>query len=229
MDGAKLGITRLDGAMTPEDMARALVLYDRSQQRQSVLVRSATAANLALILFAAASLGVAAYQAAKRPVEAFVVLSDALGRFPEVRPLGGQFSPSSAMVADRLRQWIVNIRRRPSDMVVLRGQWVEVMAMTTASAARELQSYVLGNQILAAENTTKVVAEFTSAQQLSDGSWLVRWRETVWQHDVPTGPTEWSALVRVTVRPGKSAADIATNPLGIYVTEFQWSPEGKVQ
>ena len=226
MDGSKQTIARFDGTMEPDAIARALVLYDRAQGRQSVLLRSCAALCITCAGFGATGMALAAWQAAKRPVEAYVVTTDTLGRYPEVRPLGGEYTPSRAMVADRLRSWIVNVRRRPADMVVLRQQWLDVTAMTLGQASRDLQAHAEIGRILQTENTDRVTAEFTSAQQMSDGSWLVRWRETVWQHEQQIGPAEWSALITTAVRPGATTTDLARNPLGIYVTAFQWAPEG---
>lgn len=223
MDGSKQTIARFDGTMEPDAIARALVLYDRAQGRQSVLLRSCAALCITCAALGATGIAVGAWQAAKRPVEAYVVETDSLGRYPMVRPLDGKWSPSRSMVADRLRAWIINVRRRPADMVVLREQWLEATATTLSQASRDLQAYAETARILQTENTDRVSVEFLSAQQMSDGSWLVRWRETVWQHEQQIGPAEWSALITTAVSMGLAGS---RNPLGIFVTAFQWSPEG---
>lgn len=226
MDGSKAGVTRLDETMSTEEILRALVLHDRASGRQSVLLRATATLCVTCALTGLVGLAIGVWQSARRPVEAYVVTSDALGRFPEVRPLGGQWSPPKAMVADRLRQWIVNVRRRPSDLVVLRQQWIDVMAVTVGQASRDLQGYTETTKVLMPENTDRVVAEFTSAQQMSDGSWLVRWRETVWRNEQQIGPADWSALIQVTTKAPRTGPELAANPLGIWVTGFQWSPDG---
>ena len=73
--------------------------------------------------------------------------------------------------------------------------------------------------------------DISSINQISDTAWQVDWVETTRDRDgnLKTTPVRMRAIVRVYVQPlgqGATAADIARNPLGIFIQNFDWSQIG---
>jgi type IV secretion system protein TrbF len=54
----------------------------------------------------------------------------------------------------------------------------------------------------------------------------VQWRETTFTVGGGSGVTEnWTGLFTTKIHPPKNEADLRANPLGLFITHFQWSRE----
>jgi type IV secretion system protein VirB5 len=53
----------------------------------------------------------------------------------------------------------------------------------------------------------------------------VEWRETTYDQGATTQAATWTGLFTTKIQPPKTEAEVRTNPLGIYITTFQWSRE----
>jgi len=77
----------------------------------------------------------------------------------------------------------------------------------------------------AAKRDTAVAVEVVSVVQRSDGSFQVRWKETTYERGSQTGATDWTGLFTTKVMPPKTSRAVFHNPLGVYVTNFNWTEE----
>jgi type IV secretory pathway TrbF-like protein len=56
-------------------------------------------------------------------------------------------------------------------------------------------------------------------------TYQVQWRETQFNAGTSGATEAWTGLFTTKVVPPKNEAELRANPLGIYITEFQWSRE----
>jgi type IV secretion system protein VirB5 len=70
-----------------------------------------------------------------------------------------------------------------------------------------------------------VSVEITSVLARSPSTYQVQWRETTYDQGVATSSTNWTGLFTTKIQPPKNEQELRVNPLGIFITTFQWSRE----
>jgi type IV secretion system protein VirB5 len=63
----------------------------------------------------------------------------------------------------------------------------------------------------------------SSIVERSDRSWEVRWVERETNATGAGDGQAYSGVFTVTTRPPRTSDEIATNPLGLFITDFSWS------
>ena len=53
----------------------------------------------------------------------------------------------------------------------------------------------------------------------------MQWRETTFDQGVSSSTVNWTGLFTTKTDPPKTEADLRANPLGVFITAFQWSRE----
>ena len=56
-------------------------------------------------------------------------------------------------------------------------------------------------------------------------TYQVQWRETTYDQGATTSTANWTGLFTTKIQPPKNEAELRANPLGVYITAFQWSRE----
>ena len=59
----------------------------------------------------------------------------------------------------------------------------------------------------------------------SPTTYQVQWRETTFNAGAGAATENWTGLFTTKINPPKNEAELRANPLGIYITAFQWSRE----
>ena len=59
----------------------------------------------------------------------------------------------------------------------------------------------------------------------SPNTYQVQWRETTFDQGVSSATENWTGLFTAKINPPKNEAELRANPLGIFITTFQWSRE----
>jgi type IV secretion system protein VirB5 len=148
------------------------------------------------------------------------------GQVLSVRAADPAYSPTDAQVSFFLGHFVRLVRMIPTDQIVLRENWVQAYEYLTPQAAQQL------NEIARADNPFAGVGErargvaIRSIVQRSENTWQISWVEST--AGVTAGPGShvlYTGLFTVTVRTQTNANALARNPLGIYITDFFWSPE----
>jgi type IV secretion system protein VirB5 len=134
--------------------------------------------------------------------------------------------PSDPAIKYELRRFLEDTRTLSSDVLVLKRNWLDAYTLVTAHAGNTLSAYVQvpGNDPAARSQEQRVAIEILSTVRVSSESWQVDWRETTYDKSgAPSGaPAIWRAMFRLLSVKPKTEADMAKNPLGLFIEEFHW-------
>jgi type IV secretion system protein VirB5 len=146
------------------------------------------------------------------------------GAVLSVRPASGEYTPTDAQVSYFLGHFVKLIRGVPTDGVVLRENWLEAYRFLTPQAAQHLNEVAREEDPFTLLGTTARSAVITSIVQRSDETWQVSWIEAT--HGAGGGARRaYTGLFTIRFERPRSADALARNPLGLFITEFSFSPE----
>jgi type IV secretory pathway TrbF-like protein len=226
-----------DLALPPGDPLTEIYKRGRQEWDERVgdaVARERTWKRMFALCFLGATVSVAGniYQGTQSKVVPFVVVRDSLGDVVAVRSVERAENPDQAQVAADLKRWIRNVRTVYTDVKALRAFILDAYAMT---AKRSAANQALGEYYRAVdpfERARKETAAVSnqSALPISDGdnegrrTWRLEWTEIVSARDgTVISHEQWQATVTFVVTPPRSAAEVQSNPAGIYVVNYSWT------
>jgi len=181
-----------------------------------------TAAFASLALAGAMAAGVVAL--ALRPAAVpFVIEASETGEARLIGPASGSYVPSDAQQAWHLARFIEMIRGLPSDPVVVRQNWLRAYDWTTQGGAQALNAMAKENDPFANVGKRTVAVEVISVVRASPESFALRWRESTYASGALIDVERYSGVASVVIAPSSSPQQLAKNPLGLYVHNFNWS------
>lgn len=146
------------------------------------------------------------------------------GQVLSVRPAGGEYTPTDAQVSYFLGHFVKLIRGVPTDGVVLRENWLEAYRFLTPQAAQRLNEFAREEDPFSLLGTTARSAVIISIVQRSDETWQVSWIEAT--HGANGGArSSYTGLFTIRFDRPRNSDALAGNPLGLFITEFSFSPE----
>jgi type IV secretion system protein VirB5 len=92
-------------------------------------------------------------------------------------------------------------------------------------AIGQLNDYAKTHDPFANAGSQAVSVEIVSVLARSPTTYQVQWRETTYDQGATTSTANWTGLFTTKIQPPKNEAEIRANPLGVYITAFQWSRE----
>ena len=206
--------------------------YRRAQQEWDARMGSAVLSARAWRLAALASLGLAAMLAIaltavalQRRTFVHVVEVDPQGQVMAVRSAGGRWSPSEAQIAYHLARFVRLVRSLPTDGVVLRENWLDAYQFLTPPAAARLTEIARADDPFLSLGRVGRTVHIRSVIARSDRAWEVSWTERSTNETGSPDPELYTGVFSVTTRAPRTADEIASNPLGLFITEFSWSRE----
>ncbi|MGE3303479.1 MAG: conjugal transfer protein TrbF [Hyphomonadaceae bacterium] len=145
------------------------------------------------------------------------------GAVMKVRAADGRWTPSQAQIAYHLGRFVRLVRALPTDGVVLRENWMEAYKFLTPRAAAQLTE--IARQEDPFLNLGKVgrVVHIRSIMARSDHAYEVSWIERETNATGTPDGLAYSGIFTVTTRPPGTADEIASNPLGLMISDFSWS------
>ncbi len=147
------------------------------------------------------------------------------GQVLNVRVADGRWSPSQAQVAYHLSRFVRLVRSLPTDGVVLRENWLEAYKFLTPQAAAQLSEIARQDDPFLSLGRVGRTVHVRSVIARSDHAWEVSWTERSTNETGTSDPELYTGVFSVTLRPPRNADDIATNPLGVLISDFSWSRE----
>lgn len=206
--------------------------YQRAGQAWDERIGSARvqAKNWRLAFFGALLMsgGLAAalvWQSARGTVTPWVVQVDKLGQAQAVAPAVADYHPTDPQIAWHLARFIEEVRRIPSDPVVLRQDWLQAYHFVTDRGALSLNDYARTSEPFSKVGKTQVAVDVTSVVRASENSFRVAWVERHYVDNALASTEHWTAILTIAVQPPTDAERLRQNPLGIYVRAFNWSKE----
>jgi type IV secretion system protein VirB5 len=204
--------------------------YRRAQQewdaRMGAAVLSARAwrrvafACLALMAALVAGLTIVALQ---QRTFVHIVEVDPQGQVLSVRAADGSWRPNEAQTAYHIGRFVRLVRSLPTDGVVLRENWLEAYRFLTPQAAAQLTEIARQDDPFLSLGRVGRTVYIRSIIARSDNSYEVSWIERSTNGAGANDGEAYSGVFTVTMRPPRTADDIAVNPLGLLISDFSWS------
>jgi type IV secretion system protein VirB5 len=183
------------------------------------------ATMVALLVALAAVMGLVAV-ARQTKLVPYVVEVDRLGAAVGVKRADQTQPADSRVVRSQLARWLVAVRSVVGDAEGQRYLLKEAYATINKNGASyaALNAMYSDKSPLKRAETETVAVEVRSVLAISAHTWRIEWDETVRTHDGRAAVAEpWQATVTVAVNPPSDEGTILLNPMGIYITTFNWS------
>lgn len=182
--------------------------------------RVAAAASLA---FAAALVAALTAVALQQRTFVHVVEVAPEGQVMSVRAANADWRPTDAQIAYHLGRWVQLVRSLPTDGVVLRENWLEAYKFLTPQAAAQLNEIARADDPFLALGRVGRSVEIRSIMARSNNTWEVSWSERATNAAGAANSEHYTGVFTVTTRAPRNSDDIASNPLGLLISEFSWS------
>jgi type IV secretory pathway TrbF-like protein len=196
--------------------------YERLAESNRTLRLSLIAAAGALVLTSTLSL----YLARKPHVIPYVVEVDKAGEIVgAAQPFAAGQRVSEAVIRFELARFIADARSVLADGAAEKAALHRVYDMARGAAATTLPAWYRQHPPfeLAAKET--IQAEVSSVLREPNGAYEVRWSETTRNLNGDVLATaHWRALLAIQLAP-PDPERMLSNPIGLYVTEIDWSEE----
>ena len=162
------------------------------------------------------------YVCSNKQVEMFVVEVD-----PEhakeigVELSGRTYTPTASATGYFVAETVKLARSRPTDKVVLAENWKRLYKFIRNDAKPRMDEYARQANGIGAKDTARQV-EVVSVLQRSDNTFQVRWKEKTYKSGKFFSQENWTGLFTVAHKPPKDKKAILDNPVGLYITNFEW-------
>jgi len=165
------------------------------------------------------------YQGSTKNVSTYVVPIDKYARPGRIELADKGYTPGSAETGYFLADWVTKTRAKSIDPIVIRDNWTSAYHFVSGVAIGELNDYAKAHDPFANAGSEAVSVEIVSVLARSPSTYQVQWRETTFDQGVASASTNWTGLFTTKLQPPKNEQELRVNPLGIYITAFQWSRE----
>lgn len=134
------------------------------------------------------------------------------------------YTPQQAEIAYFLSHLVRLLRTVPLDAVVVRAQWNEAYRFMRQSAATKLNDWARRpDSPLSRVGQETVTLQLQSVLPIAADTYELRWSQSLYQREgALTESSTWTATFSLEFEPPATEDDIAVNPLGIYVKDFEW-------
>lgn len=134
------------------------------------------------------------------------------------------YTPQQAEIAYFLGHLVRLLRTVPLDPVVVRAQWNEAYRFLRQSAAMKLNDWARQpDSPLSKVGQETVTLQLQSALPIGTDAYELRWVQSAYQREgALLQSATWTATFTLEFERPATEEDIAVNPLGIYVRDFEW-------
>lgn len=124
-----------------------------------------------------------------------------------------------------LTRFIENVRSLSADPVVVKQQWEDAYTLLTPAAANVLSDYARKQPPTERMKTERATLGVITLIPISADSWSAEWQETVWSNKGGNkGVQTWKGIFNLIQQTPTNDAQLRTNPIGMYIDSFSWSP-----
>ena len=215
---------------TPAYPTEACSPYDRARREWDERIGSSTlqARNWRLMAFGSlltvAGLGAALVdQVRSQGLHTYIVEVDRRGEVAKVQQADQTYIPRDGEIAGVLARWIEHVRRKSTDPVVIRSDWLDAYKVLRGPAVGEVNAYAAAVNPFKGVGRDARTAEVRSVVRRSDTVFDVRWHETRWADGRVADQGDYTASLTIEILPPQTEADVFANPLGVFITNVAWS------
>ena len=204
--------------------------YRRAQQEWDARMGSAVLSARAWRATAYGALGVCAALVGALTIVALqqrtyvhVVEVSPEGAVLSVRAVSDAVTPTQAQQAYFVSRFVRLVRSVPTDGVVLRENWLEAYKFLTPQAGGQLSAIARDDDPFARLGQIARTVHVRSVVMRSPQTWQVSWAEDTTGVGEGEPRAVFTGLFAVRFERPHTADQIATNPLGLFITDFSWS------
>ena len=134
------------------------------------------------------------------------------------------YTPQQAEIAYFLSHVVRLLRTVPLDPVVVRAQWNEAYHFMRQSAASKLNDWARQpDSLLSKVGQETVTLQLQSVLPIAADSYELRWSQSSYQREGALKESStWTATFTLEFEAPSTEEEIAVNPLGIFVKDFEW-------
>jgi type IV secretion system protein VirB5 len=134
------------------------------------------------------------------------------------------YVPQQAEIAYFLTHIVRLLRTLPLDAVVVKTQWNEAYKFLRQSAAVKLNEWARRpDSPLAKVGQETVTLQLQSVLPIAADTYELRWSQSIYQREGTLSESStWTATFSLEFETPATEDDIAINPLGIYIKDFEW-------
>lgn len=156
----------------------------------------------------------------------YVVAVDKLGSATAVARADVASPPDARMIRAQLARWVETVRSVYQDAGAERESLTAAYGMIrkTDPAYQKLNEYFSTHDPFQRAANEGVDVEISTVLPISDQTWQVQWVET--SHSSKgelIGTVPMQANITVAIDPPTEESKLLNNPLGIYITQYNWS------
>ncbi len=186
------------------------------------------------MITAFASIGVAlvcsigmAYMGTQNKLVPYVVAVDKLGDSVAVQRADLATRADARIIRSQLARWVENVRSIYQDAGAQRSNFTTAYSMIQKNTAayNTLNEYFTKNDPFKRAENEGVSVEINTVLPITDNTWQVQWTENV--HSTKgelVSTTPMQANITVAINPPSDEKTLLKNPMGVYITSFNWSP-----
>jgi type IV secretory pathway TrbF-like protein len=175
------------------------------------------------VLLAGALAGLVA-AANQRPPRPLTVRVNTDGSAQVVGHAEIDFQPGPTELRYFLQHWLKLTREVPLDPVIVKSAWNEAYKFTTPQTANKLNAYARqSGSPMAKVGVETVAVQVRAVIPVTPTSYQARWTETTFSDQGQVKDTaQWTATFTIKVNAPTSDEVAMVNPLGLYITDFNW-------
>jgi type IV secretory pathway TrbF-like protein len=163
------------------------------------------------------------YQGSTKQIATYIVPIDRYGQPGRIEIAGRPYAPTVAEMGYFLADWVTKTRSKSIDPVVIRDNWTGAYHFVVGQAIGQLNDHAKAHDPFALAGQEAITVEVVSVLQRSPNTYQVQWRETTYDQGATTQAANWTGLFTTKIQPPTNEAELRANPLGVYITTFQWS------
>lgn len=158
-------------------------------------------------------------------VTPFVVEVDRLGQAVAFGPAEKLRKTDERLIRYQLGIYVRDLRTVLADAEAQKELLTRAYAYTHGPAVAFLNEHFTEHNPFEIARRRRVSVEVRSILPLSEDSWQIQWTEADRSADGRDGEHRaWQAVLGVEIDPPETTEAILVNPLGLYVTEINWTP-----
>ncbi len=212
-----------DSRPTETPYHREAQIWDDRTGAPRVQARNWRLMAFACAALAALALGAYIYERQDTKIATYVVPVDRYGRPGRIELADRTYAPTQAETGYFVADFVQLVRSKSTDPIVLRQNWVRAYGFVSGDAKTALTQHARDHDPFARIGEQAAAVEIVSVLPRSPTTYQVQWRETLYEQGAAMPPQRWTGLFTVGHTPPRNEAQLRANPLGVFITAFQWS------
>lgn len=139
------------------------------------------------------------------------------------------YKPQLQEIKYFLSHFVTLVRSVPSDPVLIKQNWIKAYAFLRSDAANILNDITNSDKnspLKKIGEQTVIVQLLTVTQVAGSDSYQARWEESIYNdHGNPIDKYVMNGVFSIELAAPTDEAALYQNPLGVYITNFQWNKE----